>query len=230
MDIEKTYPDKSDFLRYVLWALLAYTTAANRREYRMSTTWLPHLVTNSLSLLLPDAVRLIFPQGWRSRNIVEATLTKMVRDNRNYAVYAAPLALGYILSHPRFNIYKGDWANLELAGFALDSIPHSATAFALSALVGDTLRVMAHEEEFHGGLARLLRWGNHRRALVSLTVLALITFFWEYSEYRVHNYELSQRGDAEHINMQWSAEDTAKDVRSNLLGWALAVLWQGRRG
>jgi hypothetical protein len=52
---------------------------------------------------------------------------------------------------------------------------------------------------------------------------------WEYGEYRVHFYELGQRGDVTKINMQWSVADTAKDVRSNFLGWLLAVLWQGSR-
>ncbi|MBI5666530.1 MAG: hypothetical protein HZC41_00860 [Chloroflexi bacterium] len=229
MKIEKSYPTARDFLRYGLWALLAYTADANRREYRMRTTWLPHLITNSLSLLLPDAVRLLFPRGWRPRNLLEETAITMVRDNDDYAVYVAPLALGYITSHPRFNIYKGQWGEVQFAGFGLDSIPHAATAFALTGLVCNTLRVMAHQDEFEGGLAQALRWGNNRRALVSFTILALITFWWEYGEYRVHNFELSQRGDVTQINMMWSAADTARDVRSNFLGWLLAVLWQGRR-
>lgn len=230
MKLEKSLPTNRDWLRYGLWALVAYTAYANRREYRMQTTWLPHLVTNSLSLLLPDVVLRLLPRRSRSRNVVEDTLVKMVRDNPNYAMYVAPLALGYIASHPRFNIYKGKWGEMRLAGFGLDSIPHSATAFALTGLVNDTLRVMAHQAEFEGQIAKALRWGNDRRALVSLAVLALITFWWEYGEYRVHNYEMSERGDAAQINMQWSAADTAKDARSNFLGWLLAVLWQGRGG
>lgn len=229
MKIEKSFPNARDFLRYGLWALLAYTADANRREYHMQTTWLPHLVTNTLSLLLPDAVRLLFPRGWHSRNVVEETLITMVRDNDDYAIYTAPLALGYITSHPRFNIYKGKWGDMKFAGFGLDSIPHAATGFALTGLVCDTLRVMSRQDEFSGRLSRFLRWGNNRRALVSFAILASVTFVWEYGEYRVHYYELAQRGDVTKINMQWSAADTAKDVRSNFLGWLLAVLWQGSR-
>ncbi len=230
MKLEKSYPTARDFLRYGLWLLVALTAAANRREYRMQTTWLPHLLTNSLSLLLPDVVRGLLPRRAQARNLVEETLVKMVRDNQDYAVYVAPLAVGYITSHPRFNIYKGKWGEMQFAGFGLDSIPHSATAFALTGLVCDTLRVMGQQDRFDSTLARALRWGNQRRAVVSLGVLALVTFWWEYGEYRVHNYEMSQRGDVTQINMQWSAADTVRDVRSNLLGWLVAMIWQGRRG
>ena len=229
MKIENSFSTSRDGLRYGLWALLVYTADANRREYHMQTTWLPHLVTNTITLLLPDAVRLLFPRGWRPRSVVDETLVTMVRDNADYAVYVAPLALGYITSHPRFNIYKGSWGDLKLAGFGLDSIPHAATGFALTGLTSDTLRVMARQDNFGGFLSRFLRWGNNRRVLVSFAVLAVVTFIWDYGEYRVHNYELSQRGDESRINMQWSVADTAKDVRSNFLGWMLAVLWQGRR-
>ena len=63
-----------DGLRYLLWGLMAYTAFANRQHYRMVTTWLPHLLTNTLSLLLPDAVRVLFSPRHKPRNIVEDTL------------------------------------------------------------------------------------------------------------------------------------------------------------
>lgn len=213
-------------LRYGLWGLVAYTADANRRHYNMRTTWLPHLATNTLSLLLPDALRLLFRRK-RPSNVIEAVMFRMARDNEDYVFYVAPLAAGYILSHPNFNIYKGDWAELELAGFGLDSIPHSGTAMALSALVQDSLEVVADYDD--GTIfSKLLDKAAQHSALVSLGVLGLLTFIWEYGEYRIHQQEMAQRGSAELINMQWSAADTRKDVLSNFIGWLLATLIKRR--
>jgi hypothetical protein len=69
-----------------------------------------------------------------------------------------------------------------------------------------------------------LDWGRERPALVSFLALAALTAFWEYGEYRVHEYELKERGSIDAINMQWSVEDTARDVAANVFGWALGVL------
>ena len=212
-----------DLTRYGLWAVLAATADANRRHYHMATTWLPHLLTNTLSLLLPDALRRLFGRR-RPRNAVEAVMFRMARDNEDYVLYVAPLAAGYILSHPRFNIYKGDWAELRLMGFGLDSIPHSATAMALSALVQDSLSVVADVDDEGTLISRALDTAARHSALVSLGVLGVLTFIWEYGEYRIHKAEMAERGSAELINMQWSAADTRKDILSNLLGWLLAAL------
>jgi hypothetical protein len=217
---------QQDGLRWLLWLLVVVTAFANRQHYRMATTWLPHLLTNSLSLLLPDALRLLFAPRHRPRHIVEDTLVTMARDNPNYAIYAAPLALGYILSHPRFNIYKGDWAELRLGGFGLDALPHSATAFAFSALAADTFETMGQRRQYAGMLADFMRWGRRRPQLLSLALLGLVTLGWEYSEYRVHQREMAQRGDMSRINMQWSMADTARDVAANLAGWGAAMLWR----
>lgn len=214
---------KSDLLRYGLWAIMAYTADANRRHYNMQTTWLPHLLTNSVSLLLPDALRLLFRRK-HPRNAVEAVMFRMARDNESYVYYVAPLAAGYILSHPRFNIYKGDWAELELAGFGLDSIPHTATAMALSALVQDSLQVVADVDDEGTLFSRALDAAAQNSALVSLGVLGVVTFVWEYGEYRIHKTEMAERGSAQLINMQWSVADTRKDVLSNFIGWVLAML------
>ncbi len=218
--------DRRDVLRYSLWLLMAQTAFANRRHYRMLTTWLPHLLTNTLSLLLPDVLRLWFSPHHPPRNLVEDTLLTMVRDNPRYAVYVAPLALGYIVSHPRFNIYKGDLGDLRIAGFGLDSIPHTATAFAFSALAADTLDQMGAHDQYAGLLAAGLRLGQRNSEVVSLLLLALITLNWEYGEYQMHQYEMTQVGDATAINMQWTPEDTARDVASNFLGWAAAMFWR----
>ncbi|MFO7323582.1 MAG: hypothetical protein DIU68_017775 [Chloroflexota bacterium] len=212
-----------DVLRYAVWGLVAFTANANRRHYRMTTTWLPHLTANSISLLLPDALRLLLRRP-HPRNPVEAIVMRMARDNPHYVLYVTPLAAGYILSHPRFNIYKGEWAELRWMGFGLDSIPHTATAMAFTALVHDSLRVVSNVDTSPGLLGRLIDWAAKRSGLVSFILLALVTLVWEYGEYRVHKRELALRGDITLINMQWSVEDTRKDVISNLIGWVLGLL------
>ncbi len=214
---------RSDLFRYLLWGAVAWTADANRRHYHMQTTWLPHLLTNTASLLLPDAVRLLLPRK-RARNEVEEVLIKVVRDNDDYVAYVTPLAVGYLLSHPRFNIYKGAWADLKVAGFGLDAIPHSLTALALTALVTDSLEVAADVNDDPTWFGRLLDWCGRHAGLFSLGVLAALTFIWEYGEYRIHNLEMAERGDVAQINMQWSAKDTQQDILANLLGWALAIL------
>jgi len=220
----------SDLLRYGIWGVLAATADANRREYHMSTTWLPHLVTNSITLLLPDALRLLFPAKRKPANLVEDVLDTMVRDNPKYVVYVAPLAAGYILSHPKFNIFKGKMGDIRVAGLGLDALPHGSTGFALTALVQDTLQTAAELEPHNNSpFARFVRWCNEHPGLVTFAILGGLTFFWEYSEYRVHQHELELRGgDISKINMMWSAEDTARDVFANFLGWAAARLI-GRR-
>lgn len=220
---------RRDALRYGLWAMMAQTAFSNRKHYRMVTTWLPHLLTNSLSLLLPDVTRRLFPPRHKPRNIVEDTLVTMVGDNADYAIYAAPLALGYIVSHPRFNIYKGEWAKLRFKGVGLDAIPHTATAFALTALIVDTLDTMGDHDAHDGVLAELVRWGDRHPALLTSAVLALITFIWEYGEYKMHVHELELRGDTEAINMQWSIDDTIVDIGSNFTGCIAALLWHRQK-
>jgi hypothetical protein len=69
-----------------------------------------------------------------------------------------------------------------------------------------------------------MRLGAQHRWLVSFAVLTVLTAFWEYAEYRVHNLELERLGDPEKVNMQWSPDDTTRDVIANLSGWALALL------
>ncbi len=219
-----------DLLRYGIWGVLVATADANRREYHMSTTWLPHLVTNSITLLLPDALRLLIPVKRKPSNLVEDVMDTMVRDNPKYVIYVAPLAAGYILSHPKFNIFKGDMGDIRVAGLGLDAIPHSATGFALTALVQDTLQTAAELEPRNtSAFARFVRWCNEHPGLVTFGILGTLTFFWEYGEYRVHQHELELRGgDISKINMMWSADDTARDVVANFLGWAAARLI-GRR-
>ncbi len=230
----------ADILRYGLWCGIVATAEANRREYAMKTTWMPHLLTNTASLLLPDLFEVLVadqpaPQedtwsslgaGWR---VIRETLAVMVRDNPRYVVYVAPLAAGYLLSHPRFNIYKGELAEIQLAGFTLDAIPHSATAFGLTALVGDMVHVAADRAPRGGRLARRLDWADRNPALFSAAVLVLATVIWEIGEYRIYWHELELRGDAGEINMQWGPIDTVYDCIANALGWGMATAWRGMR-
>jgi hypothetical protein len=217
-----------DVLRYGIWAAVAVTANANRREYHMQTTWLPHLATNSLTLLLPEVIRLLIPHGKEPENLIGQVMVRMVRDNEDYVVYVAPLAAGYILSHPQYNIFKGELGDIRVVGLGLDAIPHSATGFALTAIICDTLETAEQIEPRRGPLARLVRFFNRSPEITSFGALAALTFFWEFAEYRVHNLELGLRGDISKINMMWSVDDTVRDVIANLLGWAAAVMLRRR--
>jgi hypothetical protein len=147
----------------------------------------------------------------------------MICDNPRYVLYVAPLAAGYLLSSPWFNIYKGKLAEKRLAGFGLDAIPHATTAFALTRLVGDTADTGADLARSTGAPAAWLDWCAQHHGLCSALVLSLATFVWEYSEYMIHVHELAQRGAVENINMQWSVDDTIADCLSNVAGWLLAI-------
>src|SRR5438477_964341 len=78
-----------DLSRYVLWCGIAVTAMGNRRLYGMTTTWLPHFATNTVSLLLPDLLRLVAP-GHRApgesacqgvRELLHGAMMEMVCDN-----------------------------------------------------------------------------------------------------------------------------------------------------
>jgi hypothetical protein len=201
----------------------------------MTTTWLPHLATNTISLLLPDVYRLLTrvtpapgqsgPPPSELQQVVGSTLTTMLCDNPAYVLYVAPLALGYLLSSPWLNIYKGDLAERRLAGFGLDALPPAMTAFALTPLTRDTARVVGELSSTTAGLAELGGLIDRRQTLISAIVLVAATVVWELGEYQIYRHELARRGSMEQINMQWSVSDTAYDCASNLLGWLLATGW-----
>src|SRR5689334_21861227 len=93
----------SDLMRYVLWGAVAATAEANQREYHMTTTWFPHFFGNTISLFLPDALRLLSSKSHEfSSNHstvladIERVLDTAIGDNPTYAVYVAPIAIGYI--------------------------------------------------------------------------------------------------------------------------------------
>lgn len=216
-----------DLLRYALLGGVALTAEANRRHYRMATTWLPHLLVDSLALLLPDLTRAALGRAERGS---AAALRALVCDNPRYVLYVLPLVAGYLTSSPRFNIYKGALGELRLGGFGLDALPHGATAFALTALVWDAAEQAARHCDDSDPLAALATWGQAHQAGLTGLVLALVTLVWESGEYRIYRHELGRRGSREAINMQWSREDTLFDCLSNALGWAAAVAWHRRAG
>jgi hypothetical protein len=211
-------------LRYLTWLMMAQTADANRRHYRMATAWTGHLAWNTISLLLPDFLKPILPK--RPKHIVPAVMAKMIRDNDQYVLYVFPLAAGYILSHPRFNIYKGKMAEMRLAGFGLDAIPHSLTALGLTLLVYDGAKVAKSLDDGKSIFSPLIKLSNENLALTTFAAVAIPTALWEGIEYYTHHYELAQRGSVELINMQWSVDDTAHDVASNFFGWGMGLLWR----
>jgi hypothetical protein len=226
----------ASLLRYGLWCGILATAEGNRREYHLTTTWLPHLITNTISLLLPDAYRLIGHatpalRHGRSKQselwqVVDGTLMTMLCDNPAYVLYVAPLALGYLLSSPWLNIYKGDLAEKQLAGFGLDALPHTMTAFALTVLTTDTARVIGEQSSSTAGLAELGGLIDQHQTLISVLVLVAATIIWELGEHRIYRYELARRGSREQINMQWSVRDMAYDCAANVIGWLLATGWR----
>ena len=226
----------ASLLRYGLWCGVLATAEGNRRTYHMTTTWLPHLTANTISLLLPDVYRLLAhakPARSQSasmsselRQVVGGTLTTMLCDNPGYVLYVAPLALGYLLSSPWLNIYKGTLGEKRLGGFGLDAVPHVLTAFALTALTTDTARVVGDHASSTVGLADLGGVIDWYQTLISLLVLAAATIVWELGEHHIYQYELARRGSPEQINMQWSVRDTAYDCAANVIGWLLATGWR----
>jgi hypothetical protein len=216
-----------DILRYGLWCGIIATAAGNRRQYAMTTTWLPHLTTNTVTLLLPDVLRVLMPDRpsaagglWR---LPRVTLAAMVRDNPRYVLYVAPLAAGYLLSAPWLNIYKDDLGALRLAGFGLDALPHASTAFALTSLVAETARVAAAASAPADPLGALARWLDEHHALVSAAALTVATLLWELGEHKIYRHELARQGDATRTNMQWSVADMVGDCAANAIGWLLAL-------
>lgn len=225
------------YLRYLIWLALANTAYANARHFGLPTTWAPHLVGNSVALLLPEIYGFI--DEWLGEQLradqasswaaLQLGLEQLVRDNPDYIDYVAPAALAYIVSHPRFNIYRGEWGELNLMGFGLDSIPHSLTAYTFANLVHDTIDRVAANSRPEMAIWPWITWLNQHKILVSGAVLALLTAGYELSEYLIHKAELKARdNDLSQINMMWSIKDTVFDVISNGLGWALSA-WLQRR-
>lgn len=231
-------PKNTDLLRYALWLGVVGTANANRKHYGLPTTWVFHLTLNSFLLFLPDLYRgaakllRLDARAKQKRDFVSAahlTMQDAVVENPHYALYVAPVALAYTVSHPQFNIYKGKLAELRLFGFGLDALPHSSTAFAFTNLMMDALHA------FRRHAPRDARWypvaarADENSALAAGALLVGASAAYELGEYAIHEEELREtHGDANKINLVWSAQDTLFDLMSNTLGWLAAALWRTR--
>jgi hypothetical protein len=224
-----------DYLRYAIWLGLAGTAEANRRHFGLATTWVPHLLGNSVALLLPELCRIadhLFQLDVRldadqhpTAAALYACVKQLVLENMDYVDYVAPAALAYIVSHPRFNIYRGDWGELKLAGFGLDSIPHSTTAYAISELIYDSIEALERNTTAEIPLRPYVAWAAAHKTLVAGTIMAVLTLAYELGEYLIRQSELKARNyDESQINMMWSFRNTVYDVLSNGVGWAMATL------
>ncbi len=222
-------------IRLGLWLSLLVSADANRRHYGLPTTWVPHTVGNTIGLALPEIVvgldRLLATIAPDSATLqgLRATAREVTTAAPGWAVTMAPVTLAYVVSHPQFNIYKGELGELRLLGFGLDALPHSATAFSLTHLVYQGVEALAAHMPSQAGLAPLARLLDRHPVLVSSLVLAGLTAFYEVGEYRIHQAELAATGgDVSRINMVWDVDDTAHDIVSNLVGWLVAT-WLHQR-
>lgn len=231
----RRYP--GDYARYGLWLLLANTANANRRQFGLPTTWVLHLFGNSIALLLPELIRATDGLLTVEKDVddarqdagawpaIYATLQELVVGNPDYVKYVAPTAAAYIVSHPRFNIYRGAWAELTWWGFGLDTIPHAATAYAFTRAVYDTLDALAPRLDEHSALHPYVTWAAAHRRLVTGSAIALLTLAYETGEFLIHRQELAARDhDVNRINMMWGLKDSIFDGISNAIGWAVAIL------
>ena len=220
----------ADLLRYSLWIAVAATAARNRKEYGVPTAWLTHLAVNTMTLFLPDFLRLMrVPSGTTAYpdstlHALLRTLDRRTRLDPNYAVYTAPLAAGFILSHPDFSIYHGRWAERQFLGFGADSVPHAAAAYTLARLVSESLLSLNEELPSGAPLTATVNLAVEHVDLMAFLAVALVTLIWELSEYFAHMSELKATGrDPSEINMQWSLPDAITDSISNLLGLVAAI-------
>ncbi|MDP9316130.1 MAG: hypothetical protein M3R24_35625 [Chloroflexota bacterium] len=220
-------------LRYGLWLAVAGTAYRNRKEYGVPTAWLTHLVGNTITLLLPEWLRLLqhltAVTSMPGVEPVVRTLDQRVRHDPRYAGYVAPLALGFVASHPSYSIYHGRWAERTILGFGIDSLPHASAAYALARLLSQTLLTLDAELPPHHPLAPLTRRAVPQVDLLAAAAVALVTLVWEVSEYQAHQAELNATGrDAAEINMQWSWPDAITDSISNLAGLLAAIMVRRR--
>lgn len=229
----------TDLLRYALWLGVLNTGNANRKYFGLPTTWVFHVTLNSFVLFLPEILRganrlwHLDARAAQNSDVVAATYTaiqKVVLEEDRYALYVTPVALAYIVSHPHFNIYKGEWAKIRLFGFGLDALPHSFTAFTFTNLVMDTLEAFRQHTPRDASWRRLAVRADRHSGMVAGALLAGASTLYESGEYAIHEEELRETGgDESKINLIWSAQDTLFDLMSNTLGWVVAVLLRERK-
>lgn len=229
----------TDILRYVLWLGVLNTANANRKFFGLPTTWVIHLSLNSFLLFLPELAQ-VANTVWRldvrakeKRDFIataHATIQDTVVHSPNYALYVAPVALAYIVSHPKFNIYKGDFARMRLLGFGLDAIPHSLTAFTFTNLVIDTLAAFRHHTPRDAKWRALAEHADAHSVTLAGVCLVGASALYETGEYAIHQQEMRETGgDESKINLVWSAQDTLFDLLANTLGWMGAVLTKRKK-
>ncbi len=231
---------KTDLLRYALWLGVLNTANANRKYIGQPTTWVFQVALNRDVLFLPElyegTARVFHLEERAQRNhdllsAVHGMMEDAVVNNDHYALYVAPVALAYTVSHPKFNIYKGDMAKIRLLGFGLDAISHSTTAFAFTNLVMDAMAAFRHHTPHDAAWRPLAVRAEQHSKLIAGALLGSASAFYETGEYEIHVEELREtRGDESKINMEWSALDTAFDLMSNTLGWLAAVKLRKRGG
>jgi len=218
---------ESTLLRYGLWTAVLGTALRNRKEYGVPTAWLTHLVGNSVTLFLPDALRALAPFKDSLPPALQPllrTLERRVAHDPLYALYAAPLALGFIGSHADYSIYHGKWAERTILGFGADSIPHSTAAYGLARLASETVLTLHDELPRHHPLAQSAALAAQHVDALAAIVVAVITLLWEVAEYRAHNAEVEATGrDPSDVNMQWSLPDSITDSIANAAGVAAAI-------
>ena len=220
-------------MRYGLWLGLLATADANRRHFGLATTWVFHAAGNTITLLLPEiyaGIRCLLDLDRRASRAggmalaLHATIREVVRDNPQYSAYVAPLAVAYLVSHPRFNIYKGRLGALRVAGFGLDALPHAWTAAALTAGLRDGLAALAVNAPAAGRFGAAARWAGAHGIGLSGAALAALTVAYETAEWSIYRTEYrATGGDHERMNMEWSLPDTMRDIGANLTGWLVAT-------
>lgn len=224
---------RGDWLRWGLWLGLLATADANRRHFGLPTTWVIHLTGNSVALLLPELYaglsRLLSldERATRTGSLAAAlhrALCQVVCANPQYSAYVAPLTLGYLVSHPSFNIYKGRLGALRLAGFGLDTIPHTWTAAALTTGLLDGLAALVDHAPPASRAGAAARWAGLHAVALSGVTLALLTTIYETGEWLIYREEWrATGGDHARMNMEWSLPDSRRDVVANMAGWLVGV-------
>lgn len=227
------------FFRILLWLGVVYTSRANQKYFGLPTTWVFHLTLNSFLLFLPEIVRgsskilKLDERAKHKRDLLttaHATIEDAVVTNPHYAWYVAPVALAYMVSHPRFNIYKGAWGNIRLFGFGLDALPHSLTAFTFTNLVMDTLTSFRKNTPPDAPWRDLAERADEHAGNLAGALLIGASALYESGEFAINQEELRETGgDETKINLVWSARDTLFDLLSNTLGWLAAVLLRHKK-
>jgi hypothetical protein len=212
------------------------TARAAHKQTGLVTSWIYHATLVPLLLFFPELYRGLAraayldekarddPSGMTAT--VHGVISNVAACNPHYVDIVGIVPLAYILSHPKINLYKSEWAKAQLFGFGLDSIPHALTAFSLVHLAYLTLAAFKRRRPRSGWLKRVLVWASHHPGWVAGGALVASTAGYETGEYLIHRSELrAVGGDPSRVAMEWSVEDTIQDILSNVLGGLLAMMW-----